>query len=375
MSAVTVKDLVEAMDALAPPSLAEDWDPIGLSFGSLDKEVSKVMIALDVDNNTIQEAIDEKVDLMITHHPAIFKPLKTLNSQDPRRLDYINLIKSDIAVYSAHTNLDAAESGMNDWLADSIGMSQSERTIVSLNKTEGYKKLAVYVPDYAAEKVRKALHEAGAGEVGDYKDVSYTLEGQGRFTPQEGSDPTDGEIGREELTHEQRIEMLVKDKWVYRVIDALKAAHPYEEPVFDLLTLENQTDSYGFGRVGTIEKPKSTEEMAHLIQSLFHIDGVRYGATSKMPHKTAAIFGGSGAKYYKDALKKGATLFITGDVSYHDGQDMLRDGIEFIDAGHYIESICVPELFAYFNRQKEEHNWSVDIIESKTQKDVFTYLR
>lgn len=375
MSAVTVKDLVEAMDALAPPSLAEDWDPIGLSFGSLDKEVSKVMIALDVDNNTIQEAIDEKVDLMITHHPAIFKPLKTLNSQDPRRLDYINLIKSDIAVYSAHTNLDAAESGMNDWLADSIGMSQSERTIVSLNKTEGYKKLAVYVPDYAAEKVRKALHEAGAGEVGDYKDVSYTLEGQGRFTPQEGSDPTDGEIGREELTHEQRIEMLVKDKGVYRVIDALKAAHPYEEPVFDLLTLENQTDSYGFGRVGTIEKPKSTEEMAHLIQSLFHIDGVRYGATSKMPHKTAAIFGGSGAKYYKDALKKGATLFITGDVSYHDGQDMLRDGIEFIDAGHYIESICVPELFAYFNRQKEEHNWSVDIIESKTQKDVFTYLR
>ncbi|MCC5895864.1 MAG: Nif3-like dinuclear metal center hexameric protein [Alkalibacterium sp.] len=375
MSSVTVRDLIEAMEHLAPPSLAEDWDPIGLSFGSMDKEVKKVLIALDVDKDTIQEAKDNEVDLMITHHPAIFKPLKTLNSDDSRRQDYIELLKSDIAVYSAHTNLDAADSGMNDWLADRIGISETDREIVSVVSKSGFKKLAVYVPDYAADKVRRALHEAGAGEVGDYKDVSYTLEGHGRFTPQEGADPTEGEIGKEEYIHELRIEMMLKDRDVYKVIQALKSAHPYEEPVFDLFTLENQTESYGFGRIGTIEKPKSTEEMAALMQSLFNVDGIRYGATTKRPHKVVAVFGGSGAKYYRDALEKGATLFITGDVSYHDAQDMLRDGIEFVDAGHYMEAICVPELHSYLTQVKEKNNWSVDLLEATTQKDVFTYLR
>lgn len=375
MSSVTVRELIAAMDQLAPPSLAENWDPVGLSFGSMDKEVKKVMIALDVDSNTLQEAKDKEIDLMITHHPAIFKPLKTLNSEDPRRQEYIELLKSDIAVYSAHTNLDAAESGINDWLADSIGISRTDREIVSVSSKTGYKKLAVYVPDESADKVRKALHNAGAGEIGDYKDVSYTLEGYGRFTPQEGADPTEGEIGREEYIHEQRIEMMLKDKDVYTVIEALKSSHPYEEPVFDLFTLENQTDSYGFGRVGTVEKPRSTEEMAHFIQSLFYVDGIRYGAASKKPHNKVAIFGGSGAKYYKDALKKGATLFITGDIAYHDAQDMLRDGLEFIDAGHFMESICVPQLQKYFNKLKEKNNWSVEILEATTQQDVFTYLR
>lgn len=375
MSTVTVRELIAAMDELAPPSLAEDWDPIGLSFGSMDKVVHKIMIALDVDKDTIQEAKDNDIDLMITHHPAIFKPLKTLNTEDARRQEYIELLKSDIAVYSAHTNLDAAESGMNDWLADLIGISKTDRKIVSVSSKEGFKKLAVYVPDHAADHVRKALHEAGAGEVGDYQDVSYTLEGFGRFTPQEGSHPAEGEIGKEETIHEQRIEMMLRNKDVYTVIDALKRAHPYEVPVFDLFTLENQTESFGFGRAGDIEKPKSTEEMAHLIQSLFNVDGIRYGANTKRPHKNVAIFGGSGSKYYKDALKAGATLFITGDITYHDAQDMLRDGMEFIDAGHYMEAICVPELHAYFSKLKEQNKWSVEIMESLTQKDVFTYLR
>ncbi|GAB2485188.1 Nif3-like dinuclear metal center hexameric protein [Alkalibacterium psychrotolerans] len=376
MSDVTVKDIMQVMDKLAPPELAEDWDPIGLSFGSGNQLVRKVLVALDVDKQTIKEAKDKRVDLLITHHPAIFKSLKTLNSEDSRRRDYIELLKSDIAVYSAHTNLDAADDGLNDWLADRIGLKADEREIVSENTSQGYKKLAVYVPDYASEKVRSALHEAGAGEIGDYKDVSYTLEGYGRFTPQEGANPAEGEIGKEEVIHEQRIEVLLKNKDVYRSVEALKAAHPYEEPVFDLYNLEHQTDRFGFGRVGYAESEVTTAEMAEKVQKTFSVDGVRYGSVDDTKtHKKIAVFGGSGEKYYRDALKKGATLYITGDISYHGAQDMLRDGLDFIDAGHYMEAICVPELASRLNKQAEANGWGLEIIETQTQTDVFTYFK
>ena len=374
MTDVTVNDLATALDQLAPPSLAEGWDPVGLSFGSKNKAVKTVLIALDVDKQTIQEAKDKQADLIITHHPAIFKPLKNLTDEDSRTREFLDLVRSDIAVYSAHTNLDAAEGGMNDWLADSIGISQEERHIVSVSTKEGYKKLAVYVPDYAADKVRKALHSAGAGEVGDYKDVSYSLEGHGRFTPQEGADPAEGEIGKEEVIHEQRIEMLLKNSSVYPVIEALRANHPYEEPVFDLFTLDNQTDAFGFGRAGKLEKPETTEELAARIKTLFSVDGVRFGSNDReRKHEKVAIFGGSGEKYYKEALSSGATLFITGDISYHGAQDMLRDGLDFIDAGHYMEAICVPKLARYFEQLKLTNNWDLTILQTATQTDVFTY--
>lgn len=376
MSDIKVKDIVKVMENIAPPELAEDWDPIGLSFGSMNQPVKKILVALDVDAHTIQEAKDKEVDMLITHHPAIFQSLKTLNKEDARRRDYIELLKSDIAVYSAHTNLDAADGGLNDWLADRIGLKANNREIVTENTRLGYKKLAVYVPDYAADKVRQALHEAGAGEIGAYKNVSYTLEGYGRFTPQEGAGPAEGEIGKEKEIQEKRIEVLLKDKAVYPVIEALRAAHPYEEPVFDLFNLEGKSDRFGFGRVGTSLKERTTSDMAEEVQRLFSVDGVRYGSVDKeRQHHTIAVFGGSGEKYYRDALKKGATLYITGDISYHGAQDMLRDGIDFIDAGHYMEAICVPELAKHLREKAELKNWELDIIETQAQQDVFTYYK
>lgn len=370
-----IKDIIEKMDELAPPHLAEGWDPIGLSFGRRDAEVKRVLVALDVDSQTIQEAKDKQVDLMVTHHPAIFKALKTLNGEDSRRRDYIELIQSDIAVFSAHTNLDAAENGLNDWLADAIGISKASREVVSVNMQTGYKKLAVYVPEYAAQDVKVALHAVGAGEVGDYKDVSYTMEGIGRFTPQEGSNPTEGEIGKEEIIKEQRIEMMLKDKDVSVALKALYQSHPYEEPVFDLYTLEQKVDTFGFGRAGRLEEALTVSEVAELLKSVFPMDGIRYGSNEPAKkHEKVAIFGGSGEKYYKDALNKGATLFITGDISYHGAQDMLRDGIDFIDAGHFIEAISVPFIKEYLEKCKEENAWSIEIIETEAQRDLFSYL-
>ncbi|MER2063192.1 MAG: Nif3-like dinuclear metal center hexameric protein [Alkalibacterium sp.] len=376
MSNVSVKDVIKEIDRLAPPDLAESWDPIGLSFGSLNQSVRRILIALDIDENTIKEAKEKQVDLIVTHHPAIFKAQKTLNQEDERRKQYIDLIKADIAVYTAHTNLDAAEGGMNDWLADSLGISPKERQVMSVSLKRGFKKLAVYVPAYASEKVRKALHVAGAGEIGDYKDVSYTLSGYGRFTPQEGADPTEGEIGKEEEVREERIEMMVKDADVLKCIQALEEAHPYEEPVYDIFTLEYKSETFGLGRVGVLQEPLTATDLAEKVKAEFDVDGVRIGSVDPdKPHEKIAVLGGSGEKYYKEALQKGATLYVTGDISYHGAQDMLRDGLDFIDAGHYMEAIAVPKLYAYLEKSRKANSWDIEILEAETQKDVFTYIK
>ncbi|OJF90966.1 Nif3-like dinuclear metal center hexameric protein [Alkalibacterium sp. 20] len=376
MNNVIVSDIIKQIDRLAPPDLAESWDPIGLSFGGLNQDVKRVLVALDVDKDTISEAKKHNVDLILTHHPAIFRAQKTLNQEDARRREYIDLLKSDIAVYSAHTNLDAAKGGMNDWLADTLDIDKNNREILSLRLNRGFKKIAVYVPDYAAEKVRQALHQVGAGQIGDYKDVSYTLEGYGRFTPQKGSNPTEGVVGKEEVIQEQRIEMMIKDEDVFRSIAALKDAHPYEVPVFDLFTLKNQEEAFGFGRVGILNKTLTTEELAKKVIHLFDVDGVRYGSVDPdKKHKKIAILGGSGEKYYQEALSKEATLYITGDISYHGAQDMLREGLDFIDAGHYMEAVSVSKLAEYLNHCKVEHSWDIEILESHVQKDVFNYLK
>lgn len=376
MSDVKVSDIISQMEYLAPTDLAEDWDPIGLSFGRLKQHVKRILVALDVDENTIQEAKRKKADLILTHHPAIFGSQKTLNQEDERRKHYIDLIKSDIAVYSAHTNLDAADGGMNDWLADSLGLKAADRKILSVSLKRGYKKLAVYVPDYASEKVRKALHHAGAGEVGNYTDVSYTLDGYGRFTPQEGAEPAEGEVGKAEKIHEERIEMMIKDTDVFNCLSALKEAHPYEEPVFDLYTLEHKYQSFGLGRSGDLETPLTAKKLAEKVNEQFDVDGVRYGTVDpNRVHKKIAVLGGAGEKFYKEALNKGATLYITGDISYHGAQDMLREGLDFIDGGHYMEAIAVPRLVDYLNQCKTENKWDIEIMKAEDQKDVFSYIK
>lgn len=368
----TVRDIVKRIEEFAPKYLAEDWDPIGLSFGSLHKEVKKVMVALDFDADTLQEAKKKEVDLLLTHHPAIFGKLTTLNEEDERRKEYVELIRSDIALYSAHTNIDAAKGGMNDWLADAIGLPK-ERDVVEVTYKESYKKLVVYVPEHSAKEVRQAIHAAGAGEIGNYTEVSYNVKGSGRFTPQQGAHPAEGQVGKPKKVEEERIEMMFPDSLTPKVIQAVQDSHPYEEPVFDLYTLENgEGKTFGYGRVGDLEI--STEDLAERLKNIFHLDGVRF--VSSDPQKTnhrVAIFGGSGGKYYPSALSKQADIFITGDVSYHAAQDMLRDGLDVIDPGHYIEHIFVEKMVEIVKEWIEEEQWTVDVLAANSQTDLFRF--
>jgi len=367
----TINDVIEELEIFAPKSLAEDWDPIGLIFGSKDKVINKIMVALDLDRNTLNEAKEKNADLIVTHHPPIFNPLQTLNEEDPRRREYIELIKADIALYSLHTNLDAAKGGMNDWLADAIGLSK-EREIIEVTDTTQFFKLSVFIPKYATKPVSNSLFKAGAGQIGEYHDVYYRTQGFGHFTPGANADPSEGTIGIPKKVEEEKIEVLVPEKKVNKVLHTLMEEHPYEEPVFDLYKLENKEKEYGYGRVGELET--TTLDLVNKVKDIFDLEGVRYGSLNPYETKTkVAIFGGSGSKYYGTALNKGAQIYITGDISYHSAQDMIRDGVDFIDAGHYIEKIMVPKLVQKINEFKEKNQWGIDVIESQNQTDIFTF--
>lgn len=240
----TVKDITKKIEQFAPKYLAENWDPIGLSFGSYDKEVEKVLIALDFDANTLKEAKQHKVDLLVTHHPAIFRPLDTLNEMDARRKEYIDLIRADIALYSAHTNIDATENGMNDWLAESLGLEQPYE-ILDTSYQSDLKLLVLYTPLENAVEMRAALHQAGAGQVGEYKNVSYTSQGHGHFIPQSEANPTIGDKNEPEEVEEERVEMLFPNHLLGKIVQIIYEKHPYEEPVYHILDIGKKEKAYG----------------------------------------------------------------------------------------------------------------------------------
>lgn len=371
----TVGDIIKRIEKFAPPYLAEDWDPIGLSFGARDQKVKRMMVALDLDANTLQEAKEKKVDFVFTHHPSIFGSLKTLNEEDARRKEYIELIRSNIALYSAHTNVDAAENGMNDWLADTLELKKPYEVLDTSYQT-ALKLLVLYVPLSEASAMRNTLHKAGAGQVGNYDQVSYTSRGEGRFTPNAKANPTIGKQNKEESVQEERIEVLFPNHLLGKIIQTIYENHPYEEPVYHILDIGKKDKQYGIGRVGTLDEPQTFDEIIAYVKDKLNLSHVRFSNSaleSDTKIEKIAVLGGSGEKYYEQALTKDADLYITGDISYHGAQDMIREGLLFIDAGHFIENIFVEKMTKNLKRWAQEEGWMVEIIPAETQKDVFKF--
>ena len=369
----TVNEIIQRIEEFAPPYLAEDWDPIGLAFGSNNQKVTKMMVALDLDANTLKEAQEKDVDFIFTHHPPIFSSLKTLNQEDSRRAEYIEVIKSNIAVYAAHTNIDAAQNGMNEWLAEALSLEKPYE-VMDVAYESTYKLLALYTPLEHADQMRAALHKAGAGQVGDYDNVSYTSVGTGRFTPNAEANPTIGMTNQSEQVSEERTEVLVPNHLIGKVIQTVYEVHPYEEPVFHIFDIGKKAKEFGLGRVSTLKRPMTLGHMINRVKEVFDIPYVRYANVDlESKIQKVAILGGSGEKYYRQALEKGADLYITGDVSYHGAQDMIRDGLPFIDAGHYIENIFVEKMTEFLNTWQKENQWGIEVLPATSQVDVFKF--
>lgn len=367
---VNAGDIFKIMEDWAPTHYAYDWDNVGLQIGSYTKPVHKIMITLDVLDSVVDEAIANDVDLIIAHHPLLFKPLKELDLQSPKGSVIQKLIKHDITVYAAHTNLDVTNGGVNDMLCDALQIQS--RDILVDEKTEELYKVVFYVPESHETIFRETIGDSGAGHIGNYSHCTFQTPGQGTFKPLEGTNPYIGFTNELEKVSELRMETIVKQKDLTRVIDELVASHPYEEPAYDIYLLANDGPSYGLGRIGTLEHPMPPKEFANHVKNTLNVPWIR-GVEGHTRHiKRVAVLGGSGEGYFKAALSKGADAYITGDVTFHIAQDASELGLSIIDPGHHVEKVMKQGVKDYLTKHLKTD--SINIITSEIDTEPFLIL-
>lgn len=337
-----VADIVGFINKIAPVALAEAWDNPGLQLGDPAAEVTRVMVALDPAPGVIDSAISSSCQLLVTHHPLIFKPLKSISTATPLGAAIQKAIKGGVSILSLHTNYDIASGGLNDLLADKIGLSGC--VPLRVTTTGELVKLVAFVPVDHLERVRSALFPFAAIQ-GAYRDCSFAAGGVGTYTPTVGAEPFIGTVGVLARVPEERLELLVQRALLPRAVKALLAAHPYEEPAFDIYPLQNEGEKLGLGRIGRLPEPTSLAEYAGRLSKTLSASALRYVGDPAARISKVALCSGSGASLLHEAARSGADLLVTGDVKYHEARDAEDLGIALIDAGHFpTEIIMVSEI-------------------------------
>lgn len=326
-----INDVMAALEEWAPRSLQEDYDNSGLQVGDPQAEVSSALVCLDCTEAVVAEAAAKGCGLIISHHPVIFKGLKSLTGRGYVERTVLAALKHGIALYAIHTNLDNVHDGVNGEIAARLGL----KPLHVLDPKPGQlRKLVVFVPKDHTEAVRSALFAAGAGQIGAYDECSFNGEGQGTFRAGAGTDPFVGRPGERHTEPEIRVETIVPLHRERAVIAALKAAHPYEEVAYDLYSLANDHPQLGAGLVGEWDNPLTEKEFLARLKEVFGLQVVRHTALLNKPVKRVALCGGSGAFLLGRAMASGADAYITGDVKYHQFFD--ADGkLLLADIGHY----------------------------------------
>jgi len=326
-----IRQVIEVMEKLAPPRFAEEWDRIGLQVGDAEAEVQKVLVALTPSFDVLNEATACGAGIVVSHHPLIFKPLGSLTGGTPAQRLAVGFVKADVALFVAHTNLDGAPGGINDSLAECLGL----RSIKPLTPSPGaLKKIVVFVPEENLEQVAAAMCAAGAGRIGAYRDCTFRVRGTGAFTPTEHAQPYVGRPGKLEHVAEVRLESIVPQEDVAHVVAAIRRSHPYEEPAFDIYPLENGPVEGGGGRWGELERPAKAADFIAEVSEKLGARGIRYVGDPQREVSKVAVCGGAGGDLYPEAVSRGCQAYVTGDVKYHTFLDARDDGLILIDAGH-----------------------------------------
>lgn len=366
-------DLVGLLNGLYAPMLAEDWDNVGLQIGDPTAEIKRVLVCLDAEEVAIAEAERFDAQLVVSHHPLIFKGLKRLTPSDEVGRVLFRAIRKNIAVFSIHTNLDRASDGLNDWLATRLGVVNS----LPLEKPQnaGNYKLVVFVPQGHETEVMEALFAAGAGHVGEYDRVSFRAPGTGTFRGSENANPFLGQPGVVEEADEFRLETIVPGGRLAKVLARMLKAHPYEEVAYDLIPLANTRNDIGLGRIGRLAEELSLQQFAERVRERLGLPSLRLVGDPQLPIRKVAVCGGSGASLLSEALRQGADCLVTGDVKYHDAQRARSEGLALIDAGHFgTEQIMVTELAARLRRALDGRQLPVEVIEMTAEQDPFTTI-
>src|SRR5690606_35811478 len=333
-------ELTDYLESLAPLALQEDYDNAGLITGDPRQEISKAIIALDCTEAVINEAIAVGAEVVIAHHPIVFRGLKKFTGRTYVERNEMQAIRNHIAIYAMHTNLDHVSDGVNAKICEKLGL---QNTRILAPKTGMLKKLVTFCPHEQAEDLRTALFSAGAGQIGNYDECSYNLEGFGTFRAGAGSQPFVGEQGSRHRAPEIRIEVIYPEFLEGRIVNGLLQAHPYEEPASDLYAIGNSWPQAGAGMIG--ELPDETPLMEFLKQLKYRMQAgcVRYTRAVKEKVRKVAVCGGAGGFLLKDALRAGADVFVTSDYKYHEFFD-AEDRIVIADIGHYESEQFTGEL-------------------------------
>lgn len=367
---VKCRDIISIIDNMAPPYLASKWDNVGLLVGDEDALISSVLVTLDVNNNVIDEAIEQGINLIITHHPFIFSPIKSVNVKNFKERMIHKIISNNINIFSAHTNLDAAQYGINDFLAQKLGLSN----VSVLEKTYENKmyKIAVFVPRGYEDIVCEAMTNAGGGHIGNYSRCTFNTKGTGTFMPLDGSKPFIGKIGAVEHVNEVKIETIADSNRVWGIVEAMLKVHPYEEAAYDVYPLVNNAIVFGFGRTGYLASSMSLKELCSKVKSILNIEYVNAVGMLDREIKKVAVCSGSGADFIYRAYTSGCDVYITGDIKYHDACDARDMGIALIDAGHFAsENIFMGQLYDYLKEQMNMSGFDTNIALSSKNTNPF----
>jgi dinuclear metal center YbgI/SA1388 family protein len=329
---MTGKEIIKYLEEWAPKGIAWDKDNVGLQVGDPEIKIKNILLSLDLKEEVIESAIKENCNLVITHHPLLYYPLKNLDFSKNLKARMIEkLIKNNITLYSAHTNLDFTKHGVSYQLAKRLSLKNIR---FLKNLSENQYKLAVFVPASHINKVAEAIHQSGGGLIGEYSHCSFRTSGTGTFRGSNESNPAIGKKGVVEFVEEVKLEVLV-NKWnLNPVIDAMEKVHPYEEVAYDIYSLKNDNANYGIGAIGELKDAMDTNDFLVFVSSKLKTSTLRYAKSNKKKIKSVAVCGGSCGELVEEVIKQNADAFVTADLKYHTFHDAERK-ILLIDAGHY----------------------------------------
>ena len=369
MPEVKCQTIVNIIEELAPKKTAESWDNVGLLVGETNQTITKIMVCLDAADWVINEAIEKKVDMIVCHHPLIFNSIKRVNNDTLLGKKILKLIKNNIALYCCHTNYDLAVGGLNDILANKLGYKDFE--IIEKTYQEKTYKVVVFVPASYEDQVFTSMTKEGAGYIGKYNSCSFRTHGTGTYRPEEGSKPFFGTIGAFEKVEEYRLETIVSEKSLNRVIREMIKAHPYEEPAYDIYEIETTENKLGFGRMIQLEEKTDFHTYANQVKNALGLNNIKVAGDLNKKIKKVAIMNGSGNKFAATARFAGADVLITGDVQYHEMLDAVENGLCIIDAGHFgTEKFMMNSVAQYLCDKFAQLKFNVDVIESKTNNEI-----
>jgi dinuclear metal center YbgI/SA1388 family protein len=367
-----VKDIAEKIEKIVPLKLAQGWDNVGLLIGDEQRNVKNILFTIDITKDVLAEAKRLKTELIISYHPVIWDGLKKITADGSTSVVY-DLIRSGITVFSIHTALDSAVGGVNDGLAEIIGIRDGKPIgdYVGSPSGDNYK-LVVFIPIESAAKVSNAVFAAGAGVIGNYSNCSFQAEGTGTFLPLEGAKPAIGKKGKVEKVAEVRFETIVQTERLDAVIAAMKKAHPYETPAFDVFKLYDNQNKFGLGRIGELEKPMQLNKIVERIKRYTGARAIGIVGEEKRLVRKAAVCAGSCGKIINLVIAAKADLYLTGELKHHQALAAQEAGLTCICLSH---SVSERFILKKFSKELQKQFKPVTIRISKKDADPFTWKK